>query len=76
MASNKAHPKFVVCIQSGEAGDLEARKIYQSLPDEDAARVGYVRIIDESGEDYLYPAKWFLPITLTDTVEKALLAQP
>lgn len=77
MNDHNMEPKFVICINNKDyEASLEARKVFQVLVDEDAAKVGLLRIIDESGEDYLYPAKWFLPINVTDTVEKALLAQP
>jgi len=53
-------PQFVVCIHNGEyQASLELHKIYRVLPDEEAAEEGDIRIIDESGEDYLYPAEWF-----------------
>ena len=52
-------PQFVVCIRNKDCGDLEVRKIYQVLPDKAAAEDGYIRVIDESGEDYLYPASYF-----------------
>jgi hypothetical protein len=51
---------------------VELRKLYQVLPDASAAEEGYVRVIDESGEDYLYPADYFLPIALPETVAKEL----
>jgi hypothetical protein len=75
MASEKRSIKFVICINASEAEDLEARKLYQVLPDQDADKVGYLRIIDESGEDYLYPAKWFMPVPLPEDVKEVLLAQ-
>ncbi|HKQ54127.1 MAG TPA: hypothetical protein VJT74_17250 [Pyrinomonadaceae bacterium] len=50
------------------------RKIYRVLPDEAAAEDNYLRVVDESGEDYLYPADYFLPIELSKDLEKALLA--
>lgn len=52
---------------------LELHKIYRILPDADAAADGDVRIIDESGEDYLYPSSCFVPIHVPQTVEKSLL---
>jgi len=64
--------RFVVCITNSEP-DLEPRKIYQVLPDEKADRAKYVRIIDESGEDYLYPEHYFMAIDLSEAIEKALL---
>jgi len=66
-------PGFVVCVNSDDCEDLEVRKIYQVLPDEAAAADGLLRVLDESGEDYLYPAKQFLQIELPQAIEKALL---
>lgn len=54
-------------------GSLELRKIYEMIPDADASSTGHLRIIDESGEDYLYPAEWFLALELPQEVGKALL---
>jgi hypothetical protein len=65
--------QFVICIQNKDTEDLELRKIYQVLPDEAAAKDGYIRVIDESGEDYLYPADYFIRIELPQEVEQALL---
>ena len=66
--------RFVVCISNEDCEDLELRKIYQVLPDETPAKDGYIRVIDESGEDYLYLADYFLPIELSKDVEKAFIA--
>jgi hypothetical protein len=72
-AKNKAR-KFVVCINNKDyPASLELHKIYRVLPDEDAASDGDLRVIDESGEDYLYPAKRFVPIAVPDAVQKSLL---
>ena len=65
---------FAICIQNAEyAASLEQRKIYQLVPDADAATHHLVRVIDESGEHYLYPASYFLPIDLPLAVKDALL---
>ena len=66
-------PGFVVCVNNDDCEDLEVRKIYQVLADETAAADGLLRVVDESGEDYLYPAKLFLQIELPQAIEKALL---
>ena len=67
-------PQFAVCINNtGYPASLELHKIYQVIPDEDAARDGDLRVIDESGEDYLYPAELFLKIELPQEIERALL---
>lgn len=71
-----ATPKktFVVCIQNeGYEASLERLKIYQSLADRDAAAHSQIRVIDESGEDYLYPAKYFRSIELPPLVRRAVL---
>ena len=52
--------------------DLEVRKVYQVLPDREASREGYVRIIDESGEDYIYPADLFVAVKLPSAVVRRL----
>ena len=74
MKRRKAEQRFVVCVRNEDCEDLELRKIYRVLPDEAAAEDNYLRIVDESGEDYLYPADYFLPIELSKDLEKALLA--
>jgi len=71
----KQHKKqFAICIRNDGAEDLEIRKIYQVVPDTRAAKDKHLRIIDESGEDYLYPEDFFIPLTLPREVERALSA--
>lgn len=67
---------LVVCVANeGYEASLELRKLYESLPDADAARHGQLRVIDESGEDYLFPASFFVAVTLPEPViEKVLRA--
>ncbi|HWN09184.1 MAG TPA: hypothetical protein VNO50_07960 [Pyrinomonadaceae bacterium] len=60
MKRSKVNGRFIVCIRNEECEDLEPRKLYR-VPDEAAAADGYIRVIDESGEDYLYPQNFFLP---------------
>lgn len=65
--------EFVVCIRNdGYPTSLEKRKLYESLPDPEAAKLNQLRVIDESGEDYLYPQEYFVPVKLPEAVEKAL----
>jgi hypothetical protein len=66
--------RFTICVRNGGAEDLETRKIYQILPDARASKDKHVRVIDESGEDYLYHAEFFIPLTLPREVERALAA--
>jgi hypothetical protein len=72
----KAQAKqLVVCVDNdGYAASLEKRKIYLALPDTDAGKHGLLRIVDESGDDYLYPKTFFRPIVLPQGVRKAVLA--
>jgi hypothetical protein len=66
---------FAVCIDnSGYPASLELHKIYRVLPDADAAMDGDVRVIDESGEDYLYPADFFVLVDLPRDTERILQA--
>ena len=66
---------FAVCIHnSGYPASLELHKIYRILPDQDAAAEGDLRVIDESGDDYLYPKTFFRPIALPQSIKKAVLA--
>jgi len=65
---------LVLCLRNdGYEVSLERRKIYPALPDRDAAKHGQIRVIDESGEDYLYPAKFFAPIKLPRMLRRAVL---
>jgi len=66
--------QFAICVRNEGAEDLEIRKIYQVLPDARAAKDKHIRVIDESGEDYLYPADYFVPLTLPREVERAFSA--
>ena len=64
---------FGVCIDnSGYPASLEAGKLYQVIPDEEAAQHGYVRVVDESGEDYGYSAERFFMLEVPDALAKAL----
>jgi hypothetical protein len=74
MKTKTAKPQFVICIDNQKADDLELWKVYQVLPDEQAAQDNYLRVIDESGEDYLYPAEHFVLIELPEQVERLLLS--
>jgi hypothetical protein len=59
---------FPLCVEDGGMEDLEARKVYQVLPDREASREGYIRVVDESGEDYMYPSDLFVPVKLPAAV--------
>ncbi len=66
--------KYALCIENRDCDDLEKGKVYPVLPDEDAAREEYLRVVDESGEDYLYPASYFVPVELPQKAQEALSA--
>jgi hypothetical protein len=66
--------RYAICIENRGAEDLEVRKIYRVLRDKSAAAAGYVRVIDESGEDYLYPAQYFVPLELPQRAKRAWTA--
>jgi len=73
----KARPsaRFAVCINNtGYPASLEVGKLYRVIPDEEAAAHGYIRVIDESGEDYGYAAERFFPLEVPQALEKALWA--
>jgi len=62
MKRQTKNPRFVICTNNiSYVDDLKVRTVYQVLPDASAARSNYLRIIDETGEDYLYPAAYFKP---------------
>ena len=69
---NQNTTRYFVCTRNTGCDDLARRKIYLALPDADAATEGYLRVVDDSGEDYLYPEAYFLPIELPSVVEEAL----
>jgi hypothetical protein len=70
--SERRPPKFAICIKAGDDDMLTPRKIYQVLPDESAARSDYIRVIDDEGEDYLYPASSFVFVELPAEIEQVL----
>lgn len=71
---SKPRRRYVVCIHTEGAEDLELRKLYQVREDETAERRGHLRVVDESGEDYLYPKEFFAPVELPEDTERALAA--
>jgi hypothetical protein len=75
MATRSTRRRFVVCLKNkGYEASLERHKIYQVLPDREAAKHKQLRVIDESGEDYLYPQNFFAPIDLPLPVRRAVQA--
>ena len=67
------HPdrRFALCVENKDSKDLEKRKIYVVVADEEAEKEGYLRVIDESGEDYLYPVSYFILMELPAEAQQA-----
>jgi hypothetical protein len=73
-STNMGRAKFAVCISNkGYAASLEVRKIYRLIPDKAGAKHGLVRVVDEMGEDYLFPEEYFVSLTLPQAAERAVL---
>jgi hypothetical protein len=76
MENEETAPLLAICVDNtGYEMSLERRKVYPLLPDESAALSNYVRVVDETGEDYLFPASRFVLIPVTREVEEAVLAE-
>jgi hypothetical protein len=72
--TKRGEARFVLCVGNKDyPASLELRKVYRLLSDEQASKHHQVRVIDESGEDYLYPEEYFVPIKLPQAAEKAVL---
>jgi hypothetical protein len=76
MTQRKIPIRFALCIDNRECDDLEKGKVYQVLPDAVAAREGYLRVVDEATEDYLYPESYFVLLELPKKAQEALLMRP
>ena len=72
MKGQQSMGSFALCLEDGGMEDLDVRKVYEVLPDREAGREGYVRIIDESGEDYIYPSDLFVPVKFPAVVIRQL----
>ncbi|MBI2970628.1 MAG: hypothetical protein HYY36_07785 [Gammaproteobacteria bacterium] len=75
MAKAQQKLTFVLCIEDRDCDDLEKGKVYAVLPDASAKRDGYLRVVDESEEDYLYPESYFVPLDLPSKAKAALGAE-
>jgi hypothetical protein len=69
----KLKRQFAICIRSEDPDLLTPRRIYQVLPDDSAAKSRYIRVIDDEGEDYLYPATYFVFVDFPPAIKQALL---
>jgi hypothetical protein len=68
--------KFLICVDNqGFEASLEPRKLYETIPDKEAERHNQVRIVDESGEDYIYPSKFFEPVRLSLQTKNRILTK-
>ena len=74
MKKEKKEQVFALCIENKDCEDLVRFKIYQVIPDEKSEKEGYLRVIDESGEDYLYPQSYFILVQLPRKAQEALRA--
>ena len=74
MRRKQTERRFVLCVKNDDCDDLETRKVYRVIGDPRAEKDGYLRVIDESGDDYLYPASYFVPLELPHEAEQAIAA--
>ena len=74
MVKENTEQVFALCIENKDCEDLEKRKIYPVITDNEASKEGYLRVIDESGEDYLYPESYFILVHLPREAQEALRA--
>jgi len=74
MTRHSTEHRFAVCVRNDDCEDLEVRKLYQVLPDKRAEQEGYIRVIDESGEDYLYPETYFVFVRLPRKAQDVVVA--
>jgi hypothetical protein len=72
MSERRHDYQFALCLENKDSEDLEKRKIYVVVPDKEARKEGYLRVIDESGQDYLYPPSYFILIELPGEAQQAL----
>jgi len=66
-------PRFAICVHTDDPDLLTPRMIYEVVPDDSAAKSNYIRVIDNEGEDYLYPADYFLLVDFPHTIQETLL---
>jgi len=74
MRRKQADLRFVLCVKNDDCDDLEKRKVYRVISDGKAEKDGYIRVVDESGEDYLYPVTYFVRLQLPQEAEQAIVA--
>jgi hypothetical protein len=70
-SKQRTSQQLAICVRNdGYEASLERRKIYRVVPDTEAARHRQLRIVDESGEDYIYPEAFFILVKLPESVER------
>jgi len=74
MSANSDQTEFVICVANKGYDDLDVWKVYRVMPDAKAAELGCLRVVDESGEDYLYPADCFVSVSFPKAVQERLAA--
>jgi hypothetical protein len=74
MSDESREPQFALCVRNSECEDLDVRKVYRVMPDKRAERDGFIRVVDESGEDYLYPASYFVLVRLPRKARQVVAA--
>ena len=74
MRRQQTERRFVLCVKNDDCDDLEKHKVYCVIGDQKAEKDGYLRVVDESGDDYLYPASCFVQVGLPHEAEKAIAA--
>jgi len=72
MPSPPVQSEFLLCVASHDCDDLQKGKVYALLVDDRATEEGFVRVVDDSGEDYLYPRSYFVPVELSHEAKIAL----
>ncbi len=72
MTRHRTATRFILCIDAGDCDDLQKGKVYRVISDVNARRDGFVRVVDESGEDYLYPQAHFVAIDIPPEAASAL----
>ncbi|HUQ70136.1 MAG TPA: hypothetical protein VM165_11465 [Planctomycetaceae bacterium] len=73
MTQKPIRPSFAVCVAADGSDDLRIWKLYRVQEDQEAEREGYLRVVDESGEDYLYSASRFVIVEFPEAIEQKLL---
>jgi hypothetical protein len=74
MTTETGKLRYVACVRDGGLVDLEVGKLYEALPPEAGDGEDEIRVLDDSGEDYLYPASWFVPVEVPEASARALRA--